>query len=278
MHCLIASPGAGAGLPALPQLESLLRPARELPGLGGEAEDLHSPLERCLAQARGAAEPGLAAWAAADAGLPTDGPIALLSPLHLQLDAQQAVAGLVERLSDEESRALFDTLVPLFPADEGWQLRWLDAQRWLLRHESLVGLRVASLERIAGRPLTPWLPAERWLRRLQNEAQMLLHEHPVNQARSARGLLPVNSVWLYGSGPAAGALPADLNVLRPRSLEDWQELPLTALRAGHRLTIAGGARARSWQLESPPRWRWPWSKPTRIDLAALLDSLEHHDD
>jgi hypothetical protein len=29
---------------------------------------------------------------------------------------------------------------------------------------------------------------------------MLLHEHPVNQARESRGELAVNSVWLYGEG------------------------------------------------------------------------------
>ena len=50
---------------------------------------------------------------------------------------------------------------------------------------------------------TPWLPGERWLRRLQNEAQMLLHAHPVNLARMARGALAVNSVWIHGAGAPA---------------------------------------------------------------------------
>jgi len=35
-----------------------------------------------------------------------------------------------------------------------------------------------------------------------NELQMLLHEHPVNERRVARGLPPVNSVWLWGIGIA----------------------------------------------------------------------------
>jgi len=30
-----------------------------------------------------------------------------------------------------------------------------------------------------------------------NELQMQLHDHPLNQAREARGELPVNSLWLW---------------------------------------------------------------------------------
>lgn len=39
---------------------------------------------------------------------------------------------------------------------------------------------------------------------LLNELQMLLHDHPVNAAREARGELAVNSVWFWGAGPAPG--------------------------------------------------------------------------
>ncbi|HJV96354.1 MAG TPA: hypothetical protein VJ608_09975, partial [Albitalea sp.] len=38
------------------------------------------------------------------------------------------------------------------------------------------------------------------VRRLQNEVQMLLYTHPINDAREARGELPVNSFWLSGCG------------------------------------------------------------------------------
>src|SRR5205814_619298 len=39
--------------------------------------------------------------------------------------------------------------------------------------------------------------------RILNEAQMVLHAHPVNEAREARGEPPINSVWLWGAGRAA---------------------------------------------------------------------------
>src|SRR3977135_1670535 len=35
---------------------------------------------------------------------------------------------------------------------------------------------------------------------LMNEAQMLLHEHPVNPERAPRGELAVNSIWFWGGG------------------------------------------------------------------------------
>jgi hypothetical protein len=37
---------------------------------------------------------------------------------------------------------------------------------------------------------------------LTSELQMSLHDHEVNQRREAEGLLPVNSVWLWGGGTA----------------------------------------------------------------------------
>jgi hypothetical protein len=36
-----------------------------------------------------------------------------------------------------------------------------------------------------------------------NEAQMLLHEHPVNAAREARGEPALNSIWFWGGGTIA---------------------------------------------------------------------------
>ena len=64
---------------------------------------------------------------------------------------------------------------------------------------------------VIGRDISAYLPqgagAAKW-NRLLNEMQMLLHDHPVNQAREANGELPVNSLWLSGGG----VLPAKLAV------------------------------------------------------------------
>ena len=40
-----------------------------------------------------------------------------------------------------------------------------------------------------------------------NEAQMILHTHPVNAEREARGMPAVNSVWLWGGGTLPAITP-----------------------------------------------------------------------
>jgi len=295
MHCVIATSGNAPELRAGAELQALLQhwqPAA--PDLGGDASSLSTPFEMSLAQAAGLdGSPPLAAWAAQQQGLQgrEQGAWALLSPLHLQLDAQQAIAlpPALLALDASEGRALFELLAPLFPAAEGWQFECLQPDRWLLGHTQLAGLQLASLQRIAQRSLSPWLPAERWLRRLQNEAQMLLHEHPINQARAARGALAVNSVWLWGAGAhSCPTLPPGLVLVPEFPLDPaehaahWARLdagPIAALRreaaAGRpaRLTLAGDVRARSW-LPAASRWRWPWQRRQPVALTELLRELD----
>ncbi|WP_332775203.1 hypothetical protein [Polaromonas sp.] len=69
----------------------------------------------------------------------------------------------------------------------------------------------------------------RSMRLLQNEMQMLLYTHPINDARAAKGLLTVNSFWISGTGalPASFHREALPDVQVPRGLaqaafnDDW---------------------------------------------------------
>ncbi len=69
-----------------------------------------------------------------------------------------------------------------------------------------------------GRNVDPWLPKQdkndanstaRKMKLLQNEMQMLLYTHALNDERAARRQLPVNSFWLSGTG-ALDFLPLPL--------------------------------------------------------------------
>ncbi len=105
-------------------------------------------------------------------------------------------------LSEPHSRALMQALQP-WAAEDGIALHWVSPTRWLAVGEPLQGLRCASLDRVVGRSIAPWLAASRLsptLRRLQSEAQMLFYTHPVHDERVNSGALPVNAFWIDGNG------------------------------------------------------------------------------
>jgi hypothetical protein len=241
MHLLIpfAAPLSGAGRQTLstlelPGLQRLL--ARLAPGQrdAGDAWTLSPPHERALGRALGwQGADGRLPWAARAAaadGIATGSQAwGLLSPAHWHVGTDQVSlidpAGLM--LDDSTSRALFDAVCELFTS-RGFTMLWGSALRWYLAHDSLALLACASLDRVVGRNVDRWLgqdAAVRPLRLLQSEVQMLLYGHPLNEAREAQGLLPVNSFWLSGCGPAQAvtrAEPAvDLRLRAPALANDW---------------------------------------------------------
>jgi hypothetical protein len=106
-------------------------------------------------------------------------------------------------LTPEDCEALLVPLKPLF-GDEGFPISAPVPQRWYLmlpRESKLPAF--AAPEDVLGDNLEPHLPAgdagRRW-RRLLNEAQVILHNHPLNEQRIAQGKPPVNSLWFFGGG------------------------------------------------------------------------------
>ena len=208
-------------LPTVP--EALLPVLPGAPGLAGSDActdpelSLTPPHERALAQAVGLGagaglqdgQVPLAGLEAAQAGHGGDGRAwGRLTLAHWHLGTEQVTMRDPAELglSEPESRAFLDTLRPWFEED-GWQIEWRTPTRWLVSHPDLDGLPCASLDRVIGRNVDLWLAADpraRRIRRLQNEVQMLLHAHPLNEEREARGALAVNSFWLDGCGPVPG--------------------------------------------------------------------------
>lgn len=257
MHLVIELEGHAPPAAALQALDEGLRGALNLRHHRLDPLDPHSALERLLGGLRGLGEQAalpLAAWQLDERRLPW----VFLSPVHLQFDASQVVA-LPVSPDAPTSHQLWDTLAPLFPESEGWQRAWLDANTWALAHEQLADLRLASLSRVIDRPLAPWLPQERSLRRWTNEAQMLLHTLP--QPASSRR---VNSVWWWGAGRYAGeALPEGLHIVKAG--EPWPELPRKGL-----LSLTGERGFATVQLGALPWWQ-PWRRGPRA--AQWLETL-----
>ncbi len=107
---------------------------------------------------------------------------------------------------DPEDAAEFIALLNRHFAGDGLEFQTHHPSRWYVRAPGTPRLATRDLSQAAGRDIAGMLPTgedgARW-RRILNEIQMLLHDHPVNQRRESRGELPINSVWLWGGGRRA---------------------------------------------------------------------------
>jgi hypothetical protein len=205
--------GAQETSPAVPSLETLLARAsrRDGPPAGFEATlcalfHLSMDPERDLpiAPVTLLVDTGLADTGPADAGAPPSGWWLRADPICLQADRERLVLFDSGFLGIEQGEA--DALVAEINrmlGGEGWSLQAPHPERWYLRLTGRPLLQTTPMSQVMGRDVWPHLPqgedARAWQARL-TEVQMLMHTHPVNQAREASGRMPINSLWLWGGG------------------------------------------------------------------------------
>ncbi|MCG8276666.1 phosphoglycerate mutase [Stenotrophomonas sp. NLF4-10] len=123
------------------------------------------------------------------------------------------------RLEQDDVDALVPALQPLF-AGFGFRLDAPTPSRWYLRLPDDTPLPAfAAPETVLGDDLFEHLPegehGRRW-RSLLTEAQVLLHQHPWNEQRSAQGKRPVNSLWFWGAGRLPGSVQTGHAQVRSR--------------------------------------------------------------
>jgi len=249
MHCELIVPGlfAEASGTRAPALELLLARGR------GASTESKSP-EAWLQQAFGLEGEALAAGAltlAAAGGEPGTHCWGRADPVHLRLmrDRLIVVPSAAFALSRDEAEALAEALNRHF--GDRMSLRPLEPGRWCARLDRHFAFNAASPLDAAGRDvdLAPHIGGEagrRWAT-LLNEAQMLLHAHPVNLAREARGEPVVNSLWLWGVGTAPRVPPSRWQSV---CADDPVALGLARLAGARHLRLP--ERAEGW-LESVPQ-------------------------
>lgn len=125
------------------------------------------------------------------------------TPVYLQPDRSRVLlADVPNDVTFEENRALADALNAHF-AQDGLTFHAAHHHIYLnakMRAGIAPGLTTTPLEQVVGRNIDTYLPqGDGWLR-IFNEAQMILHAHPVNELREVLGALPVNSLWFWGGG------------------------------------------------------------------------------
>jgi hypothetical protein len=139
----------------------------------------------------------------ADGGEPANHYWLCADPVQLRVDRNRLIiAGRAADFTAAETRGLMAALNQHFAADNIFFCAPTPA-RWYLRCEHVPQLVTTPLARALNRSIKHHLPqgadALAW-HRVMNEAQMILHNHPVTAAREARGAASANSIWLWGGG------------------------------------------------------------------------------
>jgi hypothetical protein len=139
-----------------------------------------------------------------DGEMPDSGYWICADPVHLQVDRDAlilAAPGYGE-LGQSDAHAVVQTLNGHFET-AGIQFFAPAPTRWYARCAQAPVIETVPLREAAGRDVDTLLPrgddALAW-HRIFNEIQMLLHNHPVNEAREDAGLPAINSVWFWGGG------------------------------------------------------------------------------
>jgi hypothetical protein len=264
---------------ALPNFKKLISALTLMHTNSADEYTLSPPHERALAQMYGiSAADGQIPWAAWQRGAHAGSDAwAFITPCFWHVGVDHINMGTVDdlQLSEEDSRTLLAAMQPYF-VEDGITLHYDTPTRWLASSALFKNLATASLDRVQGRNVNAWMPEAaqaKPLRRLQNEMQMLLYQHPVNDARAARGQVPINSFWVSGTG----ALDAQVNPahrvevrydnrLTTAALhEDWanwatawqqldatlfaQLLQNTARKESVSLTLCGERAAQTWEFK-----------------------------
>ncbi|MBI3368040.1 MAG: hypothetical protein HY021_06210 [Burkholderiales bacterium] len=277
----------------MPRLTRRLAKWSAAPVDAGDEFSLSPPHERALAAALGwQGDDGTLPWAArlaAKHGLAvSDHAWGLLTPVHLLMGTEQVtlIDPATLALDADCSRSLLEAVRTLFES-EGFGLHWVAADQWLATHPLFDGLPTASLDRVTARNIDAWLPdapRAKLLRRLQNEVQMLLYTHPLNDQREASGLRPINSFWLSGCGRAqaerAGDVRVDDRLRGPALAEDWVAwreawiaLDASLGDEARSITLCGERSAQRFEPRAKSLWRRVAGAFQSADIHRVLEAL-----
>ena len=118
---------------------------------------------------------------------------------HLRLHALSGAQS-----PEPDTRAIFDHLQKSLGGNSDFSFANIGEHAYL-RGDKAISTAAVSPQAIDGLEPDEFMPsgsAAAGYLKLTSELQMCLHEHEVNLRREAEGLMPVNSIWLWGGGMA----------------------------------------------------------------------------
>lgn len=125
-------------------------------------------------------------------------------PVHLRIEQNHLMLAdsRIFNVAEEEAGQLVQDLNHGL-ANHGIALQALHANRWYVCLPQAPDMQTHTLDQVTCRNINHFLPIggdSMFWRKLLNEVQMQLHEHPVNRARESRDELSINSLWFWGGG------------------------------------------------------------------------------
>ena len=251
MHCELVVPGlfAAAAAARQPSVELLLARGR---CMSGESQSLEAWLHDAFELGSGPLPAGALTLLGAD-GEPGSQLWTRADPVHLRLMRDRLILapGACLQLQRDEADALCEALnrhfAPLL------KLRVIDAERWVAELAEALPIDAPPPLEFAGRDVGLGLQTGAGgspSHQLLNEAQMVLHSHPVNEAREARGEPPVNSLWLWGAGRAP-----EVQTTRWQSVSANEPIALGLARAAGLRHRTLPASAGAWLERAPEEGR-----------------------
>lgn len=107
-------------------------------------------------------------------------------------------------ITTEEAAELIRAVDAAFRTEEILFYPGISYRHCMIWHEGPTGLDLTPPHDISDRKVTDYLPKNPVILDLMQRSYEVLKDHPVNQARVARGLNPANSIWLWGEGTKPG--------------------------------------------------------------------------
>jgi hypothetical protein len=145
--------------------------------------------------------PSAAISAASEFGAQDDGSWLHVEPVHLAVSRDGLALQIIPSWTQAEL-AMLEPALKTHCEQAGFEWRRSGEQVWLRFGDVLnvetVAPQAAALHGLRG--AQPQGVDAKRIVQLSTELQMLLHEHPTHQQRSARGQLPINALWLWGAG------------------------------------------------------------------------------
>lgn len=105
-----------------------------------------------------------------------------------------------DEISTEEAHQLIAALNDALKTDSYEFHGGISYRHLMVWHNRKNDFSLTPPHDISDRVIGEYLPADETILSLMKKSYDILKDHPVNQARTARGLHPANSLWIWGNG------------------------------------------------------------------------------